>query len=615
MARDALKTLFNTMKPSVNEDDKWLVILQTIPDLLFLIDKNGRFEPFLNQDRKRPLFTFDHYTGKTISELFEQPLADQFMQAVQETIRTGSCEQEYQMGKDDGRYFSARYSRLNDEEVICSVRDITAQKETENALRRGLEMQQRFCSIIAHDLRGPVSNFLPVLDILTREEVDDATRIDYLEELKKASISTFNLLENLLSWSRLQSCSLQLRPSHFLINRLIEESLELLLPGARQKSITVTHLDRAPLPVYADKNSIQLVLRNLLNNALKFTSREGQITISARSQGNLVEVEVTDTGVGIPEGMTDKIFDKRAFYTTYGTEHEKGSGLGLILAREFLEKNEGQIGVESKEGLGSRFWFTLPAGEAQHCEPEEQRLMNLLPGEHLSGKHILLVDDDLFSQHFGRNLLSSWKMNVDTADNGLQALQLLEEHPYDLILMDIEMPHLNGFDTLGIIREERQLTTPVIALSASVSDLTYASAIAMGFNDYLVKPFKPGELLPKLFQWFRKKYSDTSRLSRSLGNDPALIREMITSFLKITPDYYQELLKAHALEDLETIAKITHKFKSSIALMATREALSNLEEIHTAATDPLHHHELNGLLSFFKNWYPQLCRELTVSLQ
>jgi CheY-like chemotaxis protein/HPt (histidine-containing phosphotransfer) domain-containing protein len=249
-----------------------------------------------------------------------------------------------------------------------------------------------------------------------------------------------------------------------------------------------------------------------------------------------------------------------------------------------------------------------------------------------------------------------------------RSLKLLEENHYDLILMDIEMPVLNGYETIGKIRGEKKLATPVIALSASVSDLTVTSAISFGFDDFLVKPFKPGELLSKLARWFnvehitgqhtggtnrpngkkadpssgaasgpdgmkiipavkpapglnghavetlQPRYSDTARLAHALGGDPALVRKMIASFLEITPAYYRDLMTAFALHKPQTVSKLAHKLKSSVALLGVRKTVDNLEEIQAASRDPLRHHELNSLLDFFKTWYPQLCGELQESL-
>lgn len=607
------------LKTSENEDSKWLTILRTIPDLLFLVDKNGRFKPFVEQEKAGFVYPSEKYTGKTFHELYDQDLADQFLSAVRETLLTGDFELEYQIYNEGWKHYSARYARLNDNEVICSVRDITAKKENEHKLQQTLENQQKFCSIIAHDLRGPVSNFIPVLDILTQNDLNEESRYEYLEELKKASISTFNLLENLLSWSRLQACSLQITPSHFIINHLIAGNLELLNSGARDKSLSVTFGTQELLPVYADKNSANLVLRNLLNNALKFTPRHGNITVSVSRRGPDVEIQVADTGVGIPAEMIDKIFDQKAFYTTYGTDYEKGSGLGLILAREFLEKNGGTIGVDSVEGQGSRFWFTLPAGNVDACTPAEQRQMNHHPGPWLTGKRILLVDDDLFSQKYGRNLLATWHTVVDTASNGEEALTMLQKNSYDIILMDIEMPALAGFEAIRIIRERLGLKTPVLALSASISDLTITEAISLGFDDYLVKPVKSGELRAALARHVKNSppvednnthFSDTVKLSRALGNDAALVREMVTSFLEITPAYFEELTSAHASGDLLTVKKSSHKLRSSVALLAAGETVANLEQINAAAGDPQRHEELLPLIKFLKTWYPRLCQEL-----
>ena len=241
--------------------------------------------------------------------------------------------------------------------------DITRQKETEQQLKELIETKDKLFSIIAYDLRGPIGNFIPIINILTSgEDLDEDTKNKFLEELKSASRSTFNLLENLLNWSRSQTNKIKITPQNFEINSLINDNVELLRANANQKGISIGVTAEENIMVYADMDSINLVIRNLLTNALKFTPTNGTIQIAATDKGTMIEVAISDTGVGIDKKIADRLFLPNSFYSTRGTNNEKGAGIGLILCKDFVEKNGGNIGVESILCQGSKFFFTIPKG-------------------------------------------------------------------------------------------------------------------------------------------------------------------------------------------------------------------------------------------------------------
>ena len=252
---------------------------------------------------------------------------------------------------------------------IAIKEDITEKKkisdellESESKLREANITKDKLFSIIAHDLRGPIGNFTPILDVLTSEEYDlsDQERTRLMTELKKASHRTLSLLENLLQWSRSQSEKFRLNPVSLNIAELIERSVELFSPAATRKSLKISATADHNLLAFADHDSIDLVIRNLLSNALKFTPSGGLISLTVRDIGTHIAVEIADNGVGIPKEIADSLFKTKTFRSTEGTNREKGSGLGLVLCKDFVEKNGGSIRVESVLNEGSRFTFTLP---------------------------------------------------------------------------------------------------------------------------------------------------------------------------------------------------------------------------------------------------------------
>lgn len=246
--------------------------------------------------------------------------------------------------------------------------DITQKKEDETRLEQlASELKEinstkdKLFSVIAHDMRGPIGSFSQALEMLSGNMVlDESVKGILMNELKKSSKNIFYLLENLLNWTRIQRGIINLDHQVFILNITILENIELLMLHSGQKSIKVTLNANEIINVFADKDSVDLIIRNLLSNAIKFTPAEGSVSISASTKGNKAVVEIADSGVGIRHEVMDKIFKPAFDQITFGTNGEKGSGLGLILCKDFVERNGGEISFESTEGKGSKFIFTLP---------------------------------------------------------------------------------------------------------------------------------------------------------------------------------------------------------------------------------------------------------------
>jgi PAS domain S-box-containing protein len=251
--------------------------------------------------------------------------------------------------------------------AIGTIIEVTKQKEIEEQLMESIETKNMLFSIIAHDLRGPIGNIISILDLITNDKgLDEAEKNEFLDNLKKTSESTFRLLENLLTWSRSQSNTILLSPTQFNINKVINGTVELLSTAAEQKEIILTTKIEGNYSVFADVDSAGMIVRNLISNAIKFTPKGGSVTISTSDNGRQIEVEVADTGVGMKKEIVDALFTSKPVSSTFGTNREKGSGLGLILCKDFVKRNGGRIRVESVLGKGTKFVFTLPKSPAVH---------------------------------------------------------------------------------------------------------------------------------------------------------------------------------------------------------------------------------------------------------
>jgi len=253
--------------------------------------------------------------------------------------------------------------KLVDYNLFCSVfRDTTEIKQFEKQLLKLNAEKDKFFSIIAHDLRSPFNSFLGYTKLMAEEL--DTLSIKEIQEfvvtMSKSATNLYNLLDNLLHWARMNQGLIPFKPQKMSFTDICKDVLEILSPNAVAKNITINHFAADQINILADIDMLQMVLRNLISNAIKFTNNGGAINISAEQTPSNITISVSDNGIGIkPEKLT-KLFDISQFQTTAGTAEEKGTGLGLILCKEFVEKHGGKIWVESEPGKGSEFKFTIP---------------------------------------------------------------------------------------------------------------------------------------------------------------------------------------------------------------------------------------------------------------
>jgi signal transduction histidine kinase len=241
----------------------------------------------------------------------------------------------------------------------------TAKEEVENSNEKLLQLnadKDRFISILAHDLKSPFNSILGFLSLLTKNiHKYDIEKIEkQLNIINNSAQNTFKLLEDILMWVRANSGKIPFEPQNLSIGTICNEVIENLKLTANAKNITINHLATDEITVFADKNMLNTVLRNLVSNSIKFTNKNGRIDICAEKTNINVIITVSDNGIGIEPDTLNKLFNISQKISTVGTESEKGTGLGLALCKEFVEKHSGKIWVESELGIGSDFKFTMP---------------------------------------------------------------------------------------------------------------------------------------------------------------------------------------------------------------------------------------------------------------
>ncbi len=350
-----------------------LSILKALPDLLFLISFDGIFLDYKYSNRNNFGFFLNpiDIIGKRIEEVFPNEVADLLITSVKKTLSNEELQTvEFSLehsGKNS--FFEARIIYNSSNQVLILLRDITIQKHAEIELRRvteDLEVANRekdkFFSLIAHDLRTPLVGLTGYAEILS-QDIDELTKEEikqYSNSIVEISRQAIKFLSNLLEWSRLQTGKIQYVPNDLSINLIVTSIFQLLKSNAARKNILLLNNTDPEHIAYADENMIYSVLNNLISNAIKFTNPGGEIVVSSRVEGDRIITSVKDNGVGMNEEQLKNLFVLNKSFTTQGTAREKGTGLGIILCRDFISKNFGKLWVDSKPGEGSEFSFSLP---------------------------------------------------------------------------------------------------------------------------------------------------------------------------------------------------------------------------------------------------------------
>ena len=472
-----------------------------MPDVLFSIDKNGNFLNCQVSNTNPILLNGATLIGKSLDDLLPKPIAKQGIEAIKKAIETNELQIfEYSIDlPKEQQWFELRIVSSASDEVLAISRDITRRKKAEQEIKLKNEEllklnaeKDKFFSIMAHDLRSPFNGFLGLTQIMA-EELSGLTR----DEIQKIAVSMrnsattlFRLLENLLQWSRMSQGLVVFNPEVLKLLPIVVENINMVLISAKNKLIVISYEIPEGLEVFADNNILQTVIRNILSNAVKFTQKGGKIGISVKvDHGNSVEIAIKDSGIGMSPAMIQNLFRIDVQTNRLGTDGEPSTGLGLILCKEFVEKNGGNIWVESVEGKGSVFYFTIP----YIGEPKEKKVIkNVLLDDGAENRSkdlkILIAEDDGILEKLITKAVKIFGKEVINARNGVEAVEACRKNPdIDLILMDIKMPEMDGYEAT---RQIRKFNTSVVIIAQTAFTLAgdRERALVAGCNDYISKP-------------------------------------------------------------------------------------------------------------------------------
>jgi len=403
------------------------------------------------------------------------------------------------------RSLRARQKEL-EEKIEDATLVIRKQKEEEQLMQSRIEMEKAkakdaFLANMSHEIRTPLNAILGFNDLLRKTRLDSEQK-GHVEIIGHALKNLNVIINDILDISKLESGKLELEKRAFRIGFLVKRVMQMHLARAESKNLKlVLHFDeQIPTYIIGDETRLSQILINLVSNAIKFTS-SGIVEIRAeqlKSDAEMVRIRfsVRDSGIGIDPAKLSMIFERFTQAEESTTRQYGGTGLGLNIVKSLVELHHGELYVQSKPGEGSEFTFEINFALPQEI-PDESDFADKETGDSLSlgGIRVLLVEDNEHNQILGRIYLEQNGAVVQVSGNGKLAYDLLREESFDVILMDIQMPEMDGYETTRRLRQDLKLTVPVIGCSAHALESEKMKCMEAGMNDYITKPYTEQDLV------------------------------------------------------------------------------------------------------------------------
>jgi PAS domain S-box-containing protein len=479
--------------------------------------------------------SLDQVLGKTSVEIFGEDRAPERL-AFSHAVLAGAPQKfESEETSADGRHGIWQVQYIPDilrgeiRGFFVLASDITASKRAQADLQAlNLELvaardvaedaahaKSAFLANMSHEIRTPMNVIIGLTHLMLRDTHDTVTS-DRLGKVGDAAMHLLDIINDILDLSKIDAGKLVLAPVDFAVDALLARATALVTDGARRKGLALT-VDRGDLPQALRGDALRLsqVLVNLLSNAVKFTARGSVVlrcdVLSRSGDEWMIRFAVRDTGVGISTEAQERLFSPFEQADGSTTRRFGGTGLGLSIARELAQLMGGTVGVESEPGRGSVFWFTASlhaagAQEERSPSPRQSAVGSRSVEQTLKDRHrnarVLIADDNRINQELATELLRLVDLQVEVADNGRIAVDMARRGAYDLILMDMQMPEMDGLEATRHIRTVHELdSTPIVAMTASAFGADRDACLAAGMNDHIGKPVNPATLYEKLLRW------------------------------------------------------------------------------------------------------------------
>ena len=508
--------------------------------------------------------------------------------------------------------------------VIGFSQDITDRIKMEKELRFAKQStdevskaKEAFLAHMSHEIRTPMSGILGIASLLRKTKLDTQQR-GYLQLIQEAAGNLLVIVNDILDLEKIVAGKLQLERIAFKVVDKISLTIQSFIYKAEEKELGLVFQNAIPpdLVVAGDPYRLSQVLNNILSNALKFTEA-GHITIATGiSERNddwvVVEITISDTGIGISADRIRAIFEPFEQGDAAVSRKYGGTGLGLTICKNMIEMQNGELLVRSEEGKGSAFTIRIPYNLSKEAM-QVNETNRVIDYKSLGHKRILVAEDVELNQYLARHILESWDFEVVIVGNGKEALDLVKKETFDCILMDVQMPEMDGIESTQHIRklpDPVKASIPIIALTANALKGDSEKYLAAGMNDYLAKPFDEESLFLVISRTLasyasvpaeaavshhlslnnhtsmspaNEKLYDLSMVQSVSGGDEGFIKKMVALFIETVPQNLQELSNATDAENWDQVGKTAHKLKSTVDSMGIKSIRQEIRTVEANA--------------------------------
>lgn len=580
-------------------------------DIIFIVDFSGKILYHNSSVRETLGYRAKSLIGKSFFDFILPATLEEFKSNFLLSQKRAYSEKvEFQFLCKDKTYRFLEFNAINLKKkkglqgLILDCRDITQRKNDAEELLKLQKAKEQFLANISHEIRTPINGIAGIAGLLSQNQ-NSEERETYLNAIRHSAENLKVIINDILDLASIESGKLKFEKIAFNLTDLLPSLISTFTFQAREKNISLQYTLEDSLNRFLVGDPVRLnqILINLIGNAVKFT-HTGSIQVKCsveKEQKNIcwVKISVSDTGVGIPGEKLATIFESFSQADESVTRRYGGTGLGLTIARQLVELQKGKIDVKSKEHVGSTFTIVMPYVIGKATKLSKQNFKPKGASTDVAPNlRVLLVEDNDINRLYAKSILETWKCKTDIAENGLIAIEKLKSNFYDVILMDVQMPIMDGYEATKVIRTMTHPlnTIPVVALTANATTNDIEKCLEAGMNDFVAKPFTPDDLYQKLFKKLkilpnqnipkeeRDKVFDLNYLRTISDNNQEFIREMVETFINSIPNLLRDMEESLANSEWSKVSRIAHQIKPSLTLMGIHQLKETAVQIEGATS-------------------------------